>query len=170
MISRSVRFFLASLFVALAACASTSEEEEEEGLWREAEVSAPSDRVLWQLTLLSLQNLGYPLSSGLDPSGGVVTTGWKTDLQPFSGEGMRTRAVVKLSPIEPGRWKVRARVAKELNKAMASPLDATRAEWKEAPDDERTAAIVLMHIRSRLDPKLEIAPAPQAEAGAKSLR
>ena len=165
---RRLMFFLAGALFALApACASTNEEEVEEGLWREAEVNAPSDRVLWQLTLLSLQNLGYPLSSGLDPSSGIVTSGWKTDLQPFSGEGMRTRASVRIAPIEPGRWKVRTRVEKELNKAMASPLDATRAEWKPAPDDERTAGIILMHIRSRLDPKLEIAP---AGAGAESLR
>ena len=97
-------------------------------------------------------------------AGGIVTTGWKTDLQPFSGEGMRTRAEVRMSPIEPGRWRLRARVEKELNKSMANPLDASRAEWKTAPDDERTAGILLMHIRSRLDPELEFAPVPPAEA------
>jgi hypothetical protein len=147
---------LAALAASLPGCTSTPESEP---AWRSVEVDAPSDRVLWQLTLLSLQNLGYPLGAGLDRSGGIVTTGWKTDLHPFSGQGQRTRAEVRLAPVERGRWNVRARVERETNENMTDPLNAARAQWQAGPDDERTADILLMHIRARLDPELELAPA-----------
>ncbi len=153
---------LLALALAWAPCACAGPSAaEEEARWDEIHVHSPSDRVLWQLTLLSLQNLGYPLSSGLNPSSGIVTTGWKTELQPFSGDGTRRRAEVRMKPLEPGLWQVRARVELETNKALVDPLDPSRAEWKSAGDDRKTAEILLMHIRARLDPDLELAPEPE---------
>ncbi len=157
--------FMIALFFACG-CSSTPGDPEKEGAWKEVEVHSPSDRMLWQLTLLSLQNMGFPLGSGLDPTAGVVQTGWKTELQPFRGQGTRARAYLRLEPLEPGLWKVRARVQRERNMALAAPLDPQRAEWKEAPDDETAALILLRHIQARLDSGNEPAlPAPDPLAG-----
>ncbi len=150
--------------LACFACRSTGDPEAE-GIWKEIEVEAPSDRVLWNLTLLSLQNLGFPFGSNMDPTTGVVETLWKTDLQPFRGEGTRLRAYLRLTPCEPGRWKVRARVQRENNMALVAPLDPSRAEWKEAPDDERMAAVLLQHIQARLGRKIELSPEAQNPLG-----
>lgn len=154
------RFLPLALLVALAACTSVARQEEQDkkvARWKEAEVAAPSDRVLWQLTLLSLRTQGYPLAAGTDLGSRVVESGWKTDMQPFRGEGERRRAVVKLTPLEPGRWKLEARVKRENNENLVTPLDPVRAEWEPAADDEAAAEILLQHIRARLKPELGIA-------------
>ena len=131
------------------------------------EVSAPSDRVLWQLTLLSLQNQGYPLAAGTDPGARQIETGWKTDLQPFRGEGQRRQVVVRMEPLERGKWKLEARVRIEHNQNLVTPLDAARAEWESAGDDEIGARVVLQHIAARLAPELELTPAaaPSGKSG-----
>jgi hypothetical protein len=151
--------------VLILACACTSVARQEaldskEARWHALEVQSPSDRVVWQLTLLSLQTQGYPLAAGSDLGARLVESGWKTDLQPFKGEGQRRRAVVKLTPLAPGRWKLEARVKVEHNQNLVSPLDPVRAEWEHAPDDEMAAKVLLQHIGARLRPELEVQPAP----------
>jgi len=141
-----------------AGCESVARQEaqaEKEARWKTIEVAAPSDRMVWQLMLLALQSKGYPLAGGTDPGSRQVESGWKTDLQPFRGEGNRKRAVLKLSPIEKGRWKVEARVRVEKNENLVTPLDATRAEWKPTGDDAAEAAVLLQHVQARLRPELE---------------
>jgi hypothetical protein len=161
---RAVPLFLAILpTVPALACTSVARKEAldaKEARWQTLEVAAPSDRVVWQLTLLSLQTQGYPLAAGSDLGVRQVESGWKTDLQPFRGEGQRRRAVVKLTPLAPGRWKLEARVKCEHNQNLVSPLDPVRAEWEHAPDDEAAAKILLRHIGARLRPELEVQPAP----------
>src|SRR5262245_3317443 len=158
--TRSLPLFLPFL---LAACTSVARREAldaKEARWSSLEVTAPSDRVLWQLTLLALQNQGYPLASGSDPGARQVESGWKTDMQPFRGAGQRRRAVVKLTPLSPGHWKLEARVRCEHNQNLVSPLDPVRAEWEHAPDDEAAAKILLQHINARLKPELQVQPTP----------
>lgn len=161
LIGRVVGVFLLS-----AACTSVARQESldaKEARWQTLEVAAPSDRMVWQLTLLALQGQGYPLAAGTDPGARQVESGWKTDLQPFRGEGERRRAVVKLAPLGPGRWRLEGRVQCEHNQNLVAPLDPVRAEWKPAPDDEAAAKILLQHIGARLMPELELQPtsAPQ---------
>jgi len=141
--------------LACAACATTPGESEAH--WKSAEIHTPSDRVLWQIALLSLQSQGYPLASGTDSGSRQVESGWKTDLQPFRKEGRRSRATVRMSAIQPELWKVEVRVRCENNDNMVSPLDPSRANWKPAPDDDAAANILLMHIRARLKPELPAA-------------
>ncbi len=138
--------------------ARREEQEEKLARWKTAEVAAPSDRMLWQLILLSLQSQGYPLGAGADPGAGQVESGWKTDLQPFRGDGRRWRAVVKMTALEKGRWKLEARVKCEKNQNLVTPLDPVRAEWQHYPDDQAAAQILLQHIQSRLRPELEVQP------------
>jgi len=155
------------LLLSFMACDSVARQEElasKEAHWKTAEVSAPSDRMLWQLSLLALQSQGFPLAAGTDPGARQVESGWKTDLQPFRGDGKRKRATVRLTPLEKGRWKVEARVQVEKNQNLVSPLDASRAEWQGTSDDESGAQILLQHIQSRLRPELEIVPAQEPPA------
>lgn len=162
-----MRWFGFGLVILSAACTSVARQEvldAKEARWQTLEVTAPSDRVVWQLTLLALQSQGFPLAAGSDLGARQVESGWKTDLQPFRGEGERRRAVVKLTPLAPGRWKLEARVKREHNQNLVTPLDPVRAEWEHAADDEAAAKILLQHIRARLRPELEVQPAPAPEA------
>jgi hypothetical protein len=139
------------------ACVSVARQESldaKEARWKSIEVDSPSDRVLWQLTLLAVQSQGYPLGPGTDPGEHEVQTGWKTDLQPFRGKGSRRRAILRLTPLEPGRWQLEARVRTENNHNLVTPLDPVRAEWKPAADDQIAAMVLLQHVRSRLRPEL----------------
>ncbi|NOT30653.1 MAG: hypothetical protein HOP15_09430 [Planctomycetes bacterium] len=145
-----------------SACTSVARQEAldaKQARWRTLEVSVASDRVLWQLALLALQSQGYPLGAGTDPGARQLESGWKTDLQPFKGDGRRWRALVRMTPLEPGRWKLEARVKCERNQNLVTPLDPVRTEWEPSSDDEAQAQILLQHIRSRLQPELEIQPA-----------
>jgi len=164
--TRSLQHLQFLLVILSAACTSVARQEaldEKQARWQELEVAAPSDRVVWQLTLLSLQNQGFPLAAGSDLGARHVESGWKTDLQPFRGEGERRRAVVKLTPLAPGRWKLEARVKREHNQNLVTPLDPVRAEWEPAADDETAAKVLLKHIGARLRPELELQPASAPE-------
>ena len=152
---------LVLLLLQTSACTSVARQEHldsKTAKWQTLEVAAASDRVLWQITLLSLQNLGYPLASGSDAGARQVESGWKTDLQPFRGEGERRRAVVKMAPLGPGRWKLDARVLVEKNQNLVSPLDPVRAEWETTADDEATAKVLLRKIGARLGSDVDFKP------------
>ena len=159
--SRALSPLLAVLFF-LASCTSVARKEhldEKEQRWKTIEVEAPSDRMLWQLLLLSVQGQGYPLAAGSDLGSRKIESGWKIDMQPFRGDGTRRRAIVNLTPLEPGRWKLEARVHVEKNQNLVSPLDPVRAEWKGTADDEIGAQVILQQVRARLSPALEVQPA-----------
>jgi hypothetical protein len=144
--------FVVFLSTGLAGACATNPEPP--GVWREVELTAPSDRVLWQLSHLSLSKMDFPRGAVNDPASGTIQTGWRTRLHPFQGEGYRERAEIQIRPVESGSWMVRTRVGKQINEALLNPLDPSRAEWKWTRDDRNTAAILLMHIRSLLEPEL----------------
>ncbi|MEQ1894630.1 MAG: hypothetical protein ABL998_18980 [Planctomycetota bacterium] len=165
--NRRTSFVVLGLFLLVTGCKSVARqeaEEEKKAQWRSLEVAAPSDRMVWQLMLLALQSQGFPLAAGTDPGARQVESGWKTDLQPFRGEGTRSKATLKLAPIEKGRWKLEARVRVEKNQNLVTPLDATRAEWEPTADDPMTAQVLLGHVRARLRPELELEEKPEAPA------
>jgi hypothetical protein len=156
--------------LALSACTSVARQEEldsKEARWKEIEVEAPSDRVVWQLSLLTLRSQGYPLAAGTDMGAGTVQSGWKQDLQPFRGEGQRRRAIMRMTPLEAGRWKLEARVQCEHNENLVSPLQAELAEWEPAADDPVEAQVLLQHVRSRLAPELDEVRAGSEASSAK---
>jgi len=151
---------LAATLLLLAAAGCKGPGREPDPAWQVSDVAAPSDRVLWKVALLSLDRQGYPLGSGLDPSSMELVSGWKSQLAPFSGKGFRTRAELRMEPVEKGRWKVRARVAKQINKSLSRPLDPSYAEWKWVPDDTVSAQILLQHVRSFLETEIELRDRP----------
>jgi len=145
---------LAALLV-LTSFAACQTNKEPSGRWAEGMVKSPSDRVLWQVSRLSLRKMRFPSAGALDPASGKLKSGWKTQLHPFQGEGYRERAEVEIVPIEKGSWAVRTRVAKQVNEALVSPLDPSRAEWEWVSDDPNSAKILLTHITSLMEPEME---------------
>ncbi|MCZ6597427.1 MAG: hypothetical protein O7B99_07310 [Planctomycetota bacterium] len=141
-------------FLGLGACSTAPKEPDP--LWVEAEVEAGSDRLLWKLTLLSLNKMNFPEGSEMDPTNMRVVSGWKNELSPWKSEGFREQAEVNCVPVGPGRWRVEARIKRQTNESLTRPLDLRYAEWEWAPDNEMGARILLQHIRSFLGPSIEL--------------
>ncbi|MCK6448677.1 MAG: hypothetical protein L6Q99_19970 [Planctomycetes bacterium] len=143
--------------VVLAVCGASCKSDLPAPEWRDGEVTAASENVLWEVTVLALEKEGYPVGAGLDPSTGVALSGWKSSLAPFKGKGWRARAHVKYERTAPGRYRVDVRVEKELNQDLARPLDPSYAQWEPTADDAERAQVLLQRIRSYLGGEIEVA-------------
>lgn len=137
--------FLLALLL-FSACASTSK-----AAWVSAQLPAASDRVLWEVTKLSIESAGFKMfTDGFDPVERTAQSAWELDLHPFKGEGFRERVHVSYDPAGPGRVELSVRVEHEINNNIARPTDPSYADWKKAPDNEARAEVILQQIRSRL--------------------
>ncbi len=143
-----------TLFVALfaAGCATPHSDAK----WTADTVEAASDRVLWEVTVFALQKTNFPVGSGLEPGKMVAVSGWHTQLAPFHAEGTREQCEIRYTALEARKYKVEVRVKKEHNDDVHRPLDLSYAEWKEDPDDEERAHIVLGYIKALLGPGFEL--------------
>ena len=140
----------------LGSCSSFDMTPEAEPEWLYDHMDVTSTTLIWEVTLIALEKLRFPIGSGLNPATMTATSGWKVSLAPFHRDGFRQQAIVEYTPgIDGEGWDIRVRVKKEVNNALAKPLDITYAEWESVPDDTLTAGILLQHIRARLRPGLE---------------
>jgi hypothetical protein len=129
-------------------------------MWVRHEVTAETDRLLMDVTALSLQKSGFPVGSGIDPGNLTVVSGWQNSLAPFRGEGWREQCEVHYEKSAPRRYQVSIRVKKEKNDDILHPLDITYAQWVKEPDDPMRARTVMQHIRSLLDTDLKVDEKP----------
>ena len=136
----------AALLIILTACSSTPEPG-----WVESEAPTVSRRVLWEVTRIAFEREGFPqIAPGFDPVNNTVTSGWRTELAPFSGQGFRERAWVKYSTSDTGNLSIEVRVQREVNKNLARPLDPQYADWEEARDSKERARFLLQVIKGSL--------------------
>ena len=159
---------VAVLCACLAACMQSSRNfgtVEPEPSWQVVEVAAPSERILWEMTRLALIKLGYPVGSGFDPTSLVASSGWRNELSPFSGEGYRIQAQLKAEPSAAGRWRLEARVRKQVNVSLVKPTDASYAEWSWVPDDDDRARLILQQVRASLGTELDVQDARKPQFG-----
>ena len=152
------RLVVALLCALCCACASLTEPEEE---WISDEIEVHSERVLFEVTVLSMQKAGFPLGAGLDPSRLQATSGWHISLAPFRGKGYREQCEVRYTPRAPRKYGVEVRVRRENNDDIARPLDISYAQWEKSPDNKERAAIVLQYIKSMLGSPMPVGPKPE---------
>ncbi len=146
---------LLACLLAAPACVSP-EPSEPDAVWREVEVVAPSSRLLFKVALSELSQRGYPINNELNPGEGLITTGWKTRLQPFSKAGWREKMSLTIKSTSRRSWLVRARAQRQRNMAIVNPLDPTRAEWEWDAENPVAADIVLQSIHSAMDAPLDL--------------
>ena len=97
---------LAALMLFVSACSTPLEK-----VWVEGNAPAVSKRVLWEVTRIAFEREGFPqIAPGFDPVKRTVTSGWRTELAPFSGQGFRERAWVKYSTTDSGNLSLEVRV------------------------------------------------------------
>jgi hypothetical protein len=112
---------------------------------------AASERVLWEVCRLTLQEQGLQLSaSGFDPKTKGVVSMWRISLHPFRGQGFRERAHVSYAEAGQGRVEFTVRVERQSNQNIAKPLDPEYAKWEDADDDEGRAQLILARLQVRL--------------------
>jgi hypothetical protein len=131
-------------------------------VWQTAEVAAPSENVLWAVAGQEMQRLGFPVGSGADPSTMVMRSGWRTELAPFRGEGYRELAEVRFTRVAPQRYRLEARVVREINMDVDRPIDPRSAKWEEAPDEVERSRVLVQRIRARLGERIEVGPERRA--------
>ena len=143
----------ALLALALAPSCKSSQPEPR---WVTADVTAGNDRLLMDVTALSLQKTGFPIGSGIDPGQLTVVTGWNTSLAPFRGKGWREKCEVHYKKTGPRKYEASIRVQREKNDDILRPLDLTYAKWIPAEDNQDRARHVLQHVRSLLGGDIQI--------------
>lgn len=146
---------LASVCLVLCALGAGCASGKKPAQWIDGTLEAPSDRILWEVTLISLQKTGFPIGSGLEPGKLLAVSGWHNSLAPFKGDGFRERAHVQYLSQGGRRYGVKVRVEREVNEDITHPLDLSYAEWESAPDNVTRAQIVLGYIKALLGPAKE---------------
>jgi hypothetical protein len=134
-------------------CASTPDEA-----WHEGSVTAPTERVLWQVTVLALERNDFPVGSGVNPSTLKAVSGWRVSLAPFKGDGYREQAHIEWTRDESqaGRWNGRVRVHRQRNENLSKPLDISYAEWEDDPDDQDRARLLFNTVKALLGGEFKV--------------
>jgi len=129
--------------------------------WRSGEVTTASERILWEVTVLSFEKADFPLGTGLDPTAMEAVSGWRNNLAPFRGQGFRDRAMVRAERVGPDRYRIDVRVEHQVNMDVSRPLDARYAKWEAAPDDVDLAGVLLQRIQAWVGGELEVGERPR---------
>lgn len=130
-------------------------------VWVEEELPGPSDEVVWQVVVRSLERMSFPRGSGLDRTLLYAESGWRTHPGTHKGKGYRVKAHVQVEGAGGDRYLVRVRVERQKNVALVNPADLRYAEWEAEPDDEGQARILLQHVKTFLTPDLSGGGAPR---------
>lgn len=134
------------LLLLAGSCASTKHPEQ----WQPADVRSSSERILSEVTRLTLDKNNFPGGTGLDPTTLSMVSGWNISLAPFRGKGFRERCHIRYQRQKDGNYKVEVRVERQRNDDILRPLDLTYAQWEEDPDNVERARVVLQYLRSLL--------------------
>ena len=126
--------------------------------WATGTVTASSERVLWQVTVLALEKTEFPVGSRMDPATLTAVSGWRISLAPFKGKGFREQCEVQYTAKAPREYDVQVRVRREKNQDIVQPLDLTYAEWEADEDDVERAGVVLQYIKSLLGNEFNVQP------------
>jgi len=152
---------LALVLSLFAACATSTDIE---GDWSEADIPIASERVLRQAAQIALQKNGFAPGTATDEAHKTVSSGWKVELQPFKGDGMRRKAHVQYEEKSERTWTVSVRVEKQTNEELAKPLDLASAKWEDADDDTEAANRILRYLQTVFGPDSSLTTPPAKPA------
>jgi hypothetical protein len=82
----------------------------------------------------------------------TITTGWRLNLAPFSKDGRRDRLLVTIVGDGQSGWRASVKQETQMNAEEESPLDTTKAKWKDTDSDGALAAKFLQNLDMRLQP------------------
>lgn len=136
-----------------ASCAGTEVYPE---VWKSDELEVPSERLLWEVTVMVLDKEQFPVGSQVDPTTLTALSGWRNNLAPWRYKGYRERAAVRYEQLGPQLYRIEVRVEREVNNDPIRPMDLSYADWQPGPDNEQAALVLIQRIRSWIRPGLEM--------------
>jgi hypothetical protein len=136
----------------VAALASSCATGGHDPKWIEASVETPNETVLMQVTMMSLQKVGFPIGSGFEMGKLTGISGWNISPGPFKGEGFRERCYIEYKPLGGKRYAMKVRVERETNEDIVHPLDISYAEWEPDADNEARARLLVGQVKAFLGP------------------
>lgn len=129
----------------LAGCASPGPGEDEGWVVRILRNGPPS-RDLVRACQVAFVRADFPPGEA-DPATGRIVSGWLEELAPYSRDGRRSRAEVRIRDLaEPGSYELKVRVVMEGNQEVHRPLDPGAADWEFRGFLPERAREVLQHI------------------------
>jgi hypothetical protein len=82
----------------------------------------------------------------------AMTTGWRTQMSPFSETGRRDRLCVTLIGDSQCGWRAEAKQQTQQNNQQKNPLDPKEAKWVDIASDGAYANRFLQNLDTRLQP------------------
>jgi hypothetical protein len=140
----SVASALAASALLLGACNSVDTKGQ-----RSDGFPAPSQEMVYEASVLALREQGFVVDpDSSSPTAGVVKTRWDMSLQPFSGQGWRDQATVRIHPVpeRPNHFTVEANVVREMNDNISQPSNAIMADWRTAVRVPETENVITRRI------------------------
>lgn len=137
-----VLFVLAVGFAATACQGSGDASEGDKTGIRSDGFPAPGRQAVWDAAARVLrEHQMVPDSDASSPEGGIVVSRWHVSLSPFSREGWREKATVRILqvPDRPGYWRTETNVSRQMNTNVSDPSNPLAAEWADGqrrPDVE----------------------------------
>jgi hypothetical protein len=120
---------LPALLLVLAACQNRADTTGQ----RSEGFAAPDRSMVYEAAWNALRQQGFtPDSSACSEAQGVLSTRYRMELQPFSGQGFREKATVRIAdvPQHPNFFTVEVNVLREYNDNIAQPTSVLAAEWR----------------------------------------
>lgn len=121
----------------------------------ERTVLAANEKAMWDALRVAINEMGYKVGAGANPSTRTIQSGWRLDLYPYKGGGFRTRINADYEPnqeVVDERYEafdVVIRVDKDTNESNR-PLEIPHAKWERADDDAEVARQVIIGLEAIL--------------------
>ena len=127
---------LSFVLLALPGCQSGGSGQVE-GAVRSDGFPAPSQYTVYQTAWQVLREQGMTVDDdNSSPQNGVLVTHWRSSMSPFSRDGYRDRATVRIFPVtgRAGYFRTETNVVRQINADMRDPGNPMAADWS---DDTR---------------------------------
>ena len=138
-----------ALALALVACQSGGGGAATEGGVRSDGFPAPSRYAIYDTAQRVLREQQMAVDTDASSmEGGVVVSRWRASLSPFSREGFREKATVRIVPVagRTGYWRTETNVVRQINADTRQPDNAMAADWTEDARNPQLEALINRRI------------------------
>lgn len=139
------------VFLPVACSTPPLDDDESFGDWAQYTIEdAPPRRDLLNACEWAVIQAGFPPASR-DETRGSVTSGWDTNLHPYSKKGRRWQGILKVVDNPNGEgFILKSRVIAERNMEVNDTMNPAAADWERVADEPARARILMQHVLSQL--------------------
>ncbi len=141
----------ACLCLLLAGCQSGASEASK-GAVRSDGFPAPGRDAVWEAAWQAFREQQLVVDEDESSAqAGVLVSRWRASLSPFSRDGFRDKATLRIHPVEgrPGYWRTETNVVRQVNEEMTDPGNPMVADW--GGDTRNTSMETLINRRVEMN-------------------